>query len=95
MTVYVYTYVCYIALTNKAITIKLIPLRVEADVLARELVAAAGNLACYVPPFDDPLIWTGNASLVTELRTQWYLVTVNIYFNKISSSNFFFLLYLP
>jgi len=38
----------------------------EADELARELVAADAA-AEYVPPYDDPLLWTGHSSLVDEL----------------------------
>lgn len=37
----------------------------EADAYARGLCQEQG--ACYVPPFDHPLIWEGNASLVHEV----------------------------
>lgn len=34
----------------------------EADQLARKLATEPGT--AYVPPFDDPLLWTGHASLI-------------------------------
>jgi len=37
----------------------------EADKIARSLCKTRGG--CYVPPFDDPFIWTGNATLVHEI----------------------------
>ena len=37
----------------------------EADALAREEAIGEGTL--YVPPFDHPLIWQGNSSLVPYL----------------------------
>lgn len=36
----------------------------EADQYARELCSE--QKACYVPPFDDPAIWTGNATVIHE-----------------------------
>lgn len=39
----------------------------EADQCARELCESRGS--CYVPPFDDPLIWTGNATLIHEVAS--------------------------
>eukprot|EP00762_Andalucia_godoyi_P002415 ANDGO_02806.mRNA.1 L-serine dehydratase len=43
----------------------------EADELARKLVAENGATAAYCPPFDHPLIWTGNSSIVDELVQDW------------------------
>lgn len=37
----------------------------EADRHARSLCQSSGS--CYVPPFDDPLIWEGNATLIHEV----------------------------
>ena len=37
----------------------------EADEFARSLIT--NSKICYVPPFDDPLIWTGNATLIHEV----------------------------
>lgn len=37
----------------------------EADLYAQSLCKEQG--VCYVPPFDDPLIWKGNATLIHEL----------------------------
>lgn len=51
----------------------------DADVLARELSSKPGSVcvasllltdAAYIPPFDHADVWTGNASLVTELARQ-------------------------
>jgi L-serine/L-threonine ammonia-lyase len=39
----------------------------EADEFARQTVHEQGSTALYVPPFDDPLIWQGNSSLVHEI----------------------------
>lgn len=39
----------------------------EADTYARSLFTDPS--ICYVSPFDDPLIWTGNATLVHELAS--------------------------
>lgn len=38
----------------------------EADKKAKEALAQNPN-ACYIPPFDDPLIWDGNSTIVDEL----------------------------
>jgi L-serine/L-threonine ammonia-lyase len=38
----------------------------EADKKAKEALAAHSN-AIYIPPFDDPLIWEGNSTLVDEI----------------------------
>ena len=40
----------------------------EADVYARQL--AHDTHAAYIHPFDDPLIWTGHASIIDELQSQ-------------------------
>lgn len=40
----------------------------EADLLAQQLVAELN--ACYVHPFDDPLLWQGHSRIVDELVTQ-------------------------
>ena len=37
-----------------------------ADDYAQEACKSRG--ACYVPPFDDPLIWSGNATLIHEVE---------------------------
>jgi len=37
----------------------------EADKLARQLAMEPG--AAYVPPFDDPFLWTGHSTLIHEL----------------------------
>nr|XP_037280307.1 L-serine dehydratase/L-threonine deaminase-like [Rhipicephalus microplus] len=38
----------------------------DADVRAREIVAKEGGYYCH--PFDNPLIWTGNATMVAEMK---------------------------
>ncbi|KAH7946695.1 L-serine dehydratase/L-threonine deaminase-like [Rhipicephalus sanguineus] len=38
----------------------------DADVRAREIVAQEGGYYCH--PFDNPLIWTGNATMVAEMK---------------------------
>ena len=38
----------------------------EADALARELVEAAPE-AEYIPPYENPLLWTGHSSLIDEV----------------------------
>lgn len=40
----------------------------ESDVFARQY--AMDNQLAYIHPFDDPVIWTGHGSLVTELSLQ-------------------------
>eukprot|EP01038_Epipyxis_sp_PR26KG_P004556 gene4556-6428_t len=43
----------------------------EADAVAKKALANYMNdnvKAKYIPPFDDPLIWEGNASIVDELK---------------------------
>lgn len=42
----------------------------EADEHARSLIM--NPKTCYVPPFDDPLIWTGNATLIHEIADMGY-----------------------
>ncbi|KAK9461098.1 tryptophan synthase beta subunit-like PLP-dependent enzyme [Lipomyces oligophaga] len=41
-----------------------------ADARARQIVAELGDHAVYCSPFDDPLIWQGNSSLVDEIVAQ-------------------------
>ena len=43
----------------------------EADTYLREELLASDKGGVYVPPFDHPDIWTGNASMVRELHGQW------------------------
>lgn len=38
-----------------------------ADQLARETLVKYGDESIYVPPYDDPLIWDGNSSIVDEI----------------------------
>jgi L-serine/L-threonine ammonia-lyase len=40
----------------------------DADTYARQLVATTG--AAYIHPFDDPLIWQGHATIITEAAQQ-------------------------
>lgn len=41
----------------------------EADLLAREALEKEAG-AFYIPPYDDPLIWEGNASIVDEIADE-------------------------
>jgi L-serine/L-threonine ammonia-lyase len=47
---------------------------VEADTYLKEALMVKarerGDKAVYVPPFDDPLIWNGNATIVREISRQ-------------------------
>ena len=42
----------------------------EADQFARQLCKEKN--ACYVPPFDDPLLWEGYATLIQEVADQQF-----------------------
>eukprot|EP01113_Clastostelium_recurvatum_P037417 TRINITY_DN5468_c0_g1_i1.p1 TRINITY_DN5468_c0_g1~~TRINITY_DN5468_c0_g1_i1.p1 ORF type:complete len:329 (+),score=65.69 TRINITY_DN5468_c0_g1_i1:37-987(+) len=41
----------------------------DADVMARKLLLEAPS-AAYIHPFDDPTIWEGHATMITELKEQ-------------------------
>ncbi len=41
----------------------------ETDVEAREACSMIDN-ALYVPPFEHPLIWSGNSTIIDELQEQ-------------------------
>lgn len=42
----------------------------EADQLARKMVTE--SKACYISPFDDPLIWKGHATMIKEIKDAGY-----------------------
>ena len=42
----------------------------DADRHLRDVEMPAAPGAAYVPPFDDPLVWAGNATLVDEVHAQ-------------------------
>lgn len=41
----------------------------ETDVEARQACSLIDN-ALYVPPFDHPLIWSGNSTMIDEIQAQ-------------------------
>lgn len=40
----------------------------EADAKAKELLAKEKDAAAYIPPFDNPLIWAGNSTIIDEIK---------------------------
>lgn len=45
----------------------------EADAAAKKLLQSDKE-AAYIPPFDDPLIWQGNSTIIDELKEQLDIV---------------------
>ena len=46
----------------------------EADTLAREMVQDQKDTTAYVSPYNDPLLWEGHATVVSEIQQQLLLV---------------------
>ena len=42
----------------------------EADKLAREKVETSTEKIKYISPFDDPLLWEGHSSIITEMKNE-------------------------
>ena len=46
----------------------------EADTLAREMVQDQKDTTAYVSPYNDPMLWEGHATVVSEIQQQLLLV---------------------